>query len=102
MCVGRIAGATRVIRRMGSPRAPIEFAVLPAVEVVAGASLTRLVLLRSTGSRLSLSLGRDDGFHHTAAGAPGCLSGWARANASMALQVSTMRLTVGNGLVSTW
>src|SRR4029077_3355556 len=38
---------------------------------------------------------------YAAAGAPGCLSGWARANASFLAQVSAIRLTVGYGIRST-
>jgi hypothetical protein len=37
----------------------------------------------------------------TDAGAPGCLSGWARAKASFSAQVAAMRATVGNGARST-
>ena len=36
-----------------------------------------------------------------AAGAPGCFIGWARAKASFCMHKSTMRLTVGNGAMST-
>src|SRR5262249_40590935 len=37
----------------------------------------------------------------TDAGAPGCLSGWARANASMPWHASATRTKFGNGAVST-
>ena len=37
----------------------------------------------------------DCGIDHTEAGAPGCFIGWARAKASMAEIVSTIRFTVG-------
>src|SRR6185312_858269 len=43
----------------------------------------------------------DRGIDHAAAGAPGCLSGWARATASILLHSSTMRLKVGYGAMST-
>jgi len=38
---------------------------------------------------------------HAAAGAPGCLSGWARAKASMVASELTIRVKFGNGVVST-
>src|SRR5689334_23988198 len=38
---------------------------------------------------------------HTDAGAPGCLSGWARANASMPWHASATRTKLGNDAVST-
>ena len=55
---------------------------------------------RSVAVGLNFSPPPVDGVVYSDAGAPGCLRGWARAKASFAISVSTMRLTVGKGVMS--